>query len=329
MRWAEETKNAALTGGAVPAYGALIMRCLGYATVAAAVLLHAGVVSAQTVAVWSPSGYPNLQGLWTNTTTTPLERPDTVAGQQTYSEEEVAAIDAANAGRADREPAAGDPGSYNEYWWERGTALARTSLIVDPDDGRLPFRTAKGDRRAAWARGTDSWADRNLSERCLTRGAPKRPGGYNNNYMILQTDDYVVIYQEMINEARIIPIDGRPHVDDRIRLWMGDPRGRWEGDSLVVETLNFRDEIYQNGFNCCPGAGGALATTERFTRVDDDTIEHRYTVDDPESYTRAWTASIPMRRFAGPLFEYACHEGNYGMENLLRGARVQEQEIRR
>ena len=147
--------------------------------------------------------------------------------------------------------------------------------------------------------------------------------------MILQTDDYVVIYQEMINEARIIPIDGRPHVDDRIRLWMGDPRGRWEGDSLVVETLNFRDEIYQNGFNCCPGAGGALATTERFTRVDDDTIEHRYTVDDPESYTRAWTASIPMRRFAGPLFEYACHEGNYGMENLLRGARVQEQEIRR
>jgi hypothetical protein len=133
----------------------------------------------------------------------------------------------------------------------------------------------------------------------------------------------------MINEARIIPIDGRPHVDDRIRLWMGDPRGRWEGDSLVVETLNFRDEIYQNGFNCCPGAGGALATTERFTRGDDDTIEHRYTVDDPESYTRAWTASIPMRRFAGPLFEYACHEGNYGMENLLRGARVQEQEIRR
>ncbi len=299
------------------------MRYVGFSAVTA-VLLHAAVAGAQPAPGRTPAGHPDLQGLWTNSTTTPLERPDSVADRKTYSDEEVAAIDAANVGRADREPAAGDPGSYNEFWWERGTSLARTSLVVDPDDGRLPSRTPEGDIRAAWARGTDSWSDRNLSERCLTRGAPKRPGGYNNNYLILQTDGHVVIYQEMINEARIIPLDERPHVDDRIRLWMGDARGHWDGDTLVVETRRFRDDIYQNGFNCCPGASGALTTTERFSRVDGDTIEHRYTVDDPESYTRTWTASIPMRRFAGPLFEYACHEGNYGMENLLRGARVQE-----
>ena len=272
----------------------------------------------------TPDGQPNLQGLWTNSTTTPLERPANVDDKAVYSEEEVAAIDAANVGRNDRPPPAGDPGTYNDFWWERGTALSRTSLVIDPPDGRLPRRTAAGDARADWPRGATSWVDRNLAERCVTRGAPKRPGGYNNNYLILQTPDYVVMLQEMIHEPRIIPLDDRPPLDDRIRLWMGASRGRWEGDTLVVETTNYRDDIYQNSFNCCPGAAGGLVMVERFTRVAHDAIEHEYTVTDPATYTRSWTASIPMRRFPGPIYEYACHEGNYGMENLLRGARVQE-----
>jgi len=272
----------------------------------------------------SAHGQPDLQGLWTNSTTTPLERPGSVGDQAIYSDEEIAAIDAANVGRNDRLPPAGDPGTYNDFWWERGTALSSTSLIIDPPNGRLPDKTSAGETRAAWARGADSWIDRNLAERCVTRGSPKRPGGYNNNFLVLQTPGYIVLVQEMINEARIIPLDGRPHIDSRIRLWLGDSRGYWDGDTLVVETTHYREEIFTNSFNCCPGASGNLTLTERFRRLDDSTIDHQYTVHDPDTYTRAWTASIPMRRFAGPLYEYACHEGNYGMENLLRGARTQE-----
>ena len=267
---------------------------------------------------------PDLQGLWTNSTTTPLERPSNVGAQTIYSDEEIAAIDAANVGRNDRLPPAGDPGTYTAFWWERGTALASTSLIIDPPNGRLPEKTRAGADRSPWARGTDSLTDRNLAERCVTRGSPKRPGGYNNNFLILQTPGYIVLLQEMINEARVIPLDERPHIDSRIRLWLGDSRGYWDGDTLVVETTNYRDEIFTNSFNCCPGASSNLTLTERFKRLDDSTIDHEYTVHDPDTYTRSWTARIPMRRFAGPLYEYACHEGNYGMENLLRGARVQE-----
>ena len=128
----------------------------------------------------------------------------------------------------------------------------------------------------------------------------------------------------MVREPRIIPLDDRPHLDSRIKLWLGDSRGYWDGDTLVVETTNYRDEIFTNSFNCCPGASSNLTITERFKRLDDSTIDHEYTVHDPDTYSRSWTARIPMRRFAGPLYEYACHEGNYGMENLLRGARVEE-----
>ena len=302
-------------------------RLLG--AVAAISLLTHVAGHAQTANEWTPprtvDGRPDLQGLWTNSTTTPLERPSTIGDQAVYSNEEVAAIDAANVGRNDRPPPPGDPGTYNDFWWERGTALTRTSLVINPPDGRLPPRTAAGNARAGWTRGVMSWTDRSLAERCVTRGAPKRPGGYNNNFLVLQTPGYVVIVQEMINESRIIPLDRRPPLNARIRLWMGNSRGRWEGDTLVVETTNYRDEIYTNSFNCCPGASGGLTLVERFTRRSADTIDHEYTVDDPATYTQSWTASIPMRGFAGPIYEYACHEGNYGMENLLRGARVQEQ----
>ena len=275
----------------------------------------------------SEKDYPVLQGLWTNSTTTPLERPAEMGDRALLTEAEVAALDAQAVGRNDRPPRAGDPGTYNEFWWERGTRLRRTSLVVEPEDGRIPTMTDAGRARAAWTRGARDWTDRNLAERCLTRGAPKRPGGYNNNFLILQVPGYVVMLQEMIHEVRIIPLDGRPHIDKGIRLWMGDSRGRWDGETLVVETTNFSDQIVYNSYNCCPGAGANLRLVERFTRVDASTIDHRYTVEDSTTYAGPWTAAMPMSRFDGPIFEYACHERNYGMENLLRGARVQERVV--
>ena len=288
-------------------------------------LLAPWTVTGQTG--WTEGGHQVLHGLWTNSTTTPLERPAEMGDRTLLTEAEVAALDAQAAGRNDRPPRAGDPGTYNEFWWERGTRLRRTSLVVEPADGRIPTMTAAGRARAAWTRGSEDWTDRNLAERCLTRGAPKRPGGYNNNFLILQTAGYVVMLQEMIHEARIIPLDGRPHIDERIRLWMGDSRGRWDGDTLVVETTNFSEQIVFNSYNCCPGAGANLRLVEHFTRVDTDRIDHRYTVEDPATYVGPWTAAIPMTRFDGPIFEYACHERNYGMENLLRGARAQERTV--
>ena len=285
---------------------------------------------AQTADEWTPTrtvdGQPDLQGLWTNSTTTPLERPSNIGDQAVYSHEEVAAIDAVNVGRNDRPPPPGDPGTYNDFWWERGTALSRTSLVINPPDGRLPPRTAAGEARAAWTRGVMSWTDRNLAERCVTRGAPKRPGGYNNNFLVLQTAGHVVIVQEMINESRIIPLDRRPPLNERIRLWMGNSIGRWEGDTLVVETTNYRDEIYTNSFNCCPGASRRLTLVERFTRLDVGSLLYEYTVDDPVSFARPWSVRVVMKRSDSPMFEYACHEGNYGMENLLVAARAVEQE---
>ena len=270
----------------------------------------------------TPWGDPDLQGLWNNSTTTPLERPRELAGREFLTDEEVADLEQQAQARADRPPAAGDPGNYNDFWFARGNLLKRTSLIVDPPDGRMPALTPEGEKRAEWQRGADSWENRNLAERCITRGAPKRPGGYNNNFLILQIPGYVAILQEMIHEVRFIPLDGRPHLD--IRQWLGESRGRWEGNTLVVETINFTDKIVSNSFNCCPGSGANLYLVERFTAVDAETIDYQYTVDDPTTYTKPWTAAIPMRKIPGPMYEYACHEGNYGLENILRGARAQE-----
>jgi hypothetical protein len=203
-------------------------------------------------------------------------------------------------------------------------------LIIDPPDGQLPPLTVQGQKaRAASAEShrahpADSWEDRNNAERCLTRGAPKLPGGYNNNFLILQAPGYVTILQEMIHEVRIIPLDGRPHLDQNIRQWMGDSRGHWEGDTLVVDTTNFNGKIADNSYNCCPGAGANMHVVERFRRVDAHTIDFQYTVDDPTTWTRPWTASVPMTKSQGPIYEYACHEGNYGMFGILAGARTQE-----
>ena len=308
-------------------------RCLvALSTVTAIVLCvpPAAAGQAQTAPSdrWAPSrtpwGDPDLQGLWNNSTTTPLERPHELADKEFLTQEELVALDQQARDRADRPPRTGDTGSYNGFWFNRGSLLRRTSLIVDPPDGRLPPMTPAGEKRAAWERGTDSWENRNLAERCVTRGAPKRPGGYNNNFLIVQTPGFVAILQEMIHEVRFIPLDGRPHLPEGIQQWMGDSRGVWEGNTLVVETTNFKDGIVTNSYNCCPGSGADLHLTERFTRIDADTIEHRYTVTDPTTYAQPWTAAVPMTKFPGPMFEYACHEGNLGLEGILSGARAQE-----
>jgi hypothetical protein len=288
---------------------------------------------------WTPSrtsdGQPDLEGIWTNSTITPLQRPRELAGKEFFTEKEAAEyqrkiLSDLDTDRRDANPEVDVNRSYNELFRERGGVVAtlRTSLIVDPPDGRIPPLTESGRKREAlFARGpyaADSWTDRNLAERCITRGAPKLPGGYNNNFQIYQPPGYVVIFQEMIHETRVIPLDGRPHAGKNIQLWMGDSRGHWEGDTLVIDTTNFNDKIISNNFNCCGASGASLHVVERLTRVGADRIDYRYTVDDPATYTRPWTVDVPMMKSDGPLYEYACHEGNYALVDILKGAREQE-----
>ena len=236
--------------------------------------------------------------------------------------------------RIDRAPRAGDVGTYNQFWFDRGTKVIetkRTSLIVDPEDGKLPPLTAEGQKRVQARRGGtrnfDGPEEISVVTRCLTRGLPNAmlPGPYNNNFHILQTPGYVVILSEMFNDARFIPLDGRAHVSQNIRQWMGDSRGHWEGNTLVVDVTNFPDYDV-TGFGV-PYAGSEtshLHLVERFTRVDADTVNYQFTVDDPSTFIRPWTAAIPMARTEGPIFEYAYHEGNYAMAGILAGARAAE-----
>ena len=279
----------------------------------------------------TPWGDPDLQGLWSNTTTTPLERPVSLAGKPALTDRERVELDERAAQSQDRRPPPGNTGAYNSFWLEGGKASTRTSLVVDPADGRLPY-TPEGRKRAdaylatIIGNGTsDSWEDRNVYERCITRGLPgaMMPGFYNHNYHILQTPGYVVLLVEMIHDARIIPLDGRAHLNQPIRQWLGDSRGRWEGKTLVVETTNFTDKVNDRGLTVF-GTGKNVQLVERFTRVDADTIDYQFTVDDAAAFTRPWTAAIPMSKIRGPVFEYACHEGNYGLQNILNGARLQE-----
>jgi hypothetical protein len=306
---------------------------VGSGIVAALLLvpLRGIATNARAAATWqmprTPDGHPDLQGTWNNSTQTPLQRPAALGSKQVYTDAELATLRLRD---HDNAPPDGDPGTYNQAWWEEGGFLKQTSLVVDPPNGRIPPLTAEGERRRAAqrARGddrADSPEERNLAERCITRGAPKLPGGYNNNFLIVQTPAYVTILQEMIHEARIIPLDGRPHAPASIRSYLGDSRGRWEGDTLVVETTNFRSNVDETSYTCCGGAAENLSIVERFTLVDSDTIDYRYTVNDPTMFTRPWTVSLPMKRAPGPIFEYACHEGNISMVGILRGARAEEQ----
>jgi len=291
----------------------------------------------------TPWGQPDLQGTWSNATITPLERPSTLGGKEVLTDEEAANFAQEQNRRQNRDfvdpkkggagyPPASEGGvvPYNEFWYDRGNKVIgtkRTSLIVDPPNGRMPPLTPEAQasaaaRRAARAeRGpADSWADRNLWERCITRGLPDGmlPGPYNNNVRLLQTPGYVVILTEMIHDARFVPLDGRPQLAQDIRQWMGASRGRWEGNTLVVETTNFSDKANFRG------SGGNLHLVERFTRVDADTINYQFTVDDPTTFTRPWTVAIPMTKTQEQIYEYACHEGNHAMVGVLAGARAEE-----
>ena len=283
----------------------------------------------------TPWGDPDLQGIWTNTTTTPLQRPEELAGQATLSDEERAARDAERVQNADQPPPPGETGAYNSFWFERGVLSERTSLVVDPPTGLLPPLTPMAAARAdaifalRYSDRRDWVTDFHLYDRCLTRGLPgsMMPGFYNHNYNILQTPGYVVIQVEMIHDVRIIPLDGRPHLAPSIDQWLGSSRGRWEGDTLVVETSNLSAKAHERRVemaNVVFGIGENARIVERFTRVDANTIDYQVTVTDPTTFQSAWTASMPMTAIEGPLYEYACHEGNYAMRNMLSGARADE-----
>ncbi len=322
------------------------------ATTAAALLLSAPLlgqvpaVHAQASKTWTqprtPDGQPDMQGIWNNSTLMQLQRPREFANKQYLSEQETVELETklAQQGNWDRPGAPQQPGTglgYNYVFWDAGTKLARidgrglTSLIIDPPDGRMPALTPEAQKREAARRAErakhgpfDSWLDLNLAERCITRASPKLPGGYNNNVQIIQTRDSFIMMSEMLHEVREIHLDGRPHLPQNVRQWQGDSIGHWEGDTLVVDTTNYNDDVRFASFNCCGPAGAGMHMTERFRRVDENTIDFRYTVADPTTFTRPWTVAVPMTRTEEPIFEYACHEGNYAMEDILKGARAEE-----
>src|SRR5439155_18246269 len=280
-------------------------------------------------------GQPDLQGFWTNSTYTPLERPNNVT-KEFYTNEEAVEVEKR---AAERESEQTEPGTiadvhydFTQFALDRNqSALARnlrTSMIVDPSNGRLPALTAEGQRRAAeraeMAKRVGRWdsaQSNDLDDRCIimaVAGPPMMPSGYNSNYQIVQAPGYVMILVEMLHDVRIIPLDGRPHVPRNVLQWMGDSRGHWEGDTLVVETTNF------NGKNPLRGSSESMRVTERFTRVAADQILYKFTVEDEKTWARPWSAELPLRTTKGPLFEHACHEGNYGLYNTLVGARLEE-----
>ena len=307
----------------------------------------------------TPWGDPDLQGTYTNKTITPVQRPEELAGQAFLTDEEIAELERETVERNERlllRPAVrttvsdvdrgvdGAPGAYNNFWLDGGTTTTgRTSLIVDPPDGRIPPVTPDYERlagaraEARLARGpADSWEDFQLNDRCLvwSAGPPMMPGPYNNTYMILQTPEHVVIQVEMIHDTRIIPLDGRPHLASAIRQYLGDMRGHWEGDTLVVETTNIARAEADPGTQgsdviSLRAANGrsddTIRVIERFTRVDAGAIRYEFTIEDPTRWTRSFAGEFPFVRIDGRLYEYACHEGNYSMPTMLGGERIQEE----
>jgi hypothetical protein len=313
-----------------------------------ALVLLPAVASAQQKNVpRTPDGTPDLQGIWDFRTVTPLERPAEFADKAVLTEQEAADYERriveqrnADANRErDKKTSRGTVNgteitadvalAYNDFWWDRGTRVVgsrRTSLVVDPPNGRIPPMTPAARARiekleAARERPAEGPEDRSVAERCLlgfNAGPPMVPGGYNMNVQIVQTPTYVVIMNEMVHTARIVPLDGRAH--PTLPHWVGTSRGRWEGDTLVVETRNFKGETSFRG------SSPNLRLVERFSRTDAETLLYEFTATDPTTWTRPWTAQIPMRRTDDQIFEYACHEANYGMTNLLQGARTIERE---
>jgi hypothetical protein len=289
----------------------------------------------------TPDGKPDLQGVWDFRTITPLQRPDELADKDILNDQELAEFEVKN--RRNQDNREKTPGrvvngqqsnadverAYNDFWWDFGTKAVktkRTSLIVDPPDGRIPALTPEAQKRGAARREASerpAWGpeDRSIGERCIlgfNAGPPFAPGAYNNNVQLVQTMDYVVIHNEMVHNARVVPIGAKATAN--VPTWNGNSRGRWDGNTLVVETKGFRGQTaFQN-------SSENLQLTERFTRVDADTLIYEFTVNDPATWTKPWTAQIPMTRSDDLMYEYACHEANYGMTNLLKGARFLEQE---
>ncbi len=317
--------------------------------VAAAIGLAGSVAIAQQesstgwAAPRTADGHPDLSGIWANDSATPLERPEGFEGKPELTPEEFAALKeradelsrtssdapffgevfrAATSGAEEFESICAGTGNHNAFWLPAREFEARTSLIVDPPDGRIPYTPEARESLAAQSRqlagSPASWEQLPLITRCITNGVPNLLPGYNANYLIAQTSDHVVILQELLHEARIIPLDGRPHLPSGIRQWVGDSRGSWEGDTLLVTTTNF------TGKTRVRGASDALRLVERYTRIGPDRLQYEFTFEDPVTFARPWTARITLRRIEGPIFEYSCHEGNRGLENILRGARVQE-----
>jgi len=288
------------------------------------------------------AGAADLEGVWAFSTVTPLERSSEFASKPTLTDEEAAAyerrtVETSNRDRRGSSAEADVGGAYNEFWWDRGTRVARvngrnlTSLVVDPPDGRIPSLTAEGQRRAE-ARNADRRdhpadgpENRSLGERCLgfNAGPPMLPGPYNNFVQIFQAAGHLIILNEMIHDARVIPLDGRKHLPAGIRRWQGDSVGRWDGATLVVDTSNFSDKTNFRG------ADDRLHLVERFTRVDAETLLYEFTVDDPTAFAKPWSVALPMKKTDARVFEYACHEGNHAMEGILRGSRYEEKQTPR
>jgi hypothetical protein len=293
------------------------------------------VTAGATGASKTPWGDPDLQGTWSNQTLTPLERPAQFKDKPVLTEAEAAAYEKRLVEQGDVDNRT--PGTvqdvnlaYNQVWWDRGNKIVadrRTSLIVDPPDGRIPALTPAAQKRREEDRkagdnekSAASWLDFDVYSRCIIRSAlPRLSTGYNNNYEIVQSPGFVAIMQEQMHETRIIPLGNQPHLTSTVRQWLGDSRGHWEGNTLVVETTNFTDEARGSTFQY---ATKNMRLVERFTRTSDRTIDYQFTVSDPDTWTRPWTAKLPWNRIDGLIYEYACHEGNLGLEHMLSAARA-------
>ena len=288
-------------------------------------------------------GKPDLSGVWTTATLTPLEAPEGVSTEEKYTPdqlEEMSQTAETTLQNRAANPPPGSVGGYNREWLDpgmKGLEDGRVALIYDPVDGRIPWRAkakaASDAQRARYGVGPfNSFRDLDTGERCLSDGitmAPLQP--YNMNYQLFLTEDHLVINHEMYHEYRIIPLDGRPHIDAGLGQWLGDARGVWDGDTLVVVSQGFADKSGDYWAWPWRKARPSLKLTERFRRVDATTIDYTFTVEDPEMFTQSWSAAAPMTTdqesrgvTAGPLFEFACHEGNYALPNVLRGARMEE-----
>jgi hypothetical protein len=309
-------------------------------------------VAGQTGKPYTPSktadGQPDIQGVWDFRTVTPIERPKELGNKEFLTAAEAKEYEKAAAVERDadqnRQKTATARGvvngteetndvalAYNQFWWDRGTNVIgtlRTSLVIDPKDGRIPPRSAEAQKRfdeiqkirEGTATGPE---DRSVGERCImgfNAGPPMTPGGYNQNVQIVQSAGYVSLLNEMVHNVRIVPLDGRPHIDASIRQWSGDSRGRWDGNTLVIDTTNYN--AVGTSFTNNYGSSQNMHLVERFTKTDANTLVYEFTVDDPSTWARSWTLQLPMRKSDLPIYEYACHEGNYGMFGLLSGARA-------